>query len=47
MHIADLNSEKMKKHKIDMLLDSILRKAQVGQGKIDEVKSLLNCLHLN
>lgn len=37
----------MKRNKIDMLLDAILRKAQAGQGKIDEVKSLLNSLHLN
>lgn len=34
-------------NKNDVLFALVLRKAQAGRERIDEVKSLLNCLHLN
>lgn len=34
-------------NKNDVLFALVLRKAQAGRERIDEVKSLLNCLRLN
>ena len=42
MSITDLNLEKMKMNKIDVLLVLFLRRAQAGRGRIGWSKDVIN-----
>ena len=43
----NLSSERLKVNRIDMLIVLCLRKAQARERRIGEIKTLLDCLHLN
>ena len=44
---TDFNSENLKINEVDILIVFTLRKAQVRERRMSEIKTLLDCLHLN